>query len=53
MKSVNLILDDAKPPRSFFKLLQIGILYFGIEVLFSLETALTVPILLKLKVPDQ
>ena len=36
-----------------FTILRIGILYFGIELLYSLETALTVPILLQLKVPDK
>ena len=44
--------DEKKPKRSFFTLLRIGLVYFGIELLFSLETALTVPILLKLKVPE-
>lgn len=42
-----------KPKRSLLTLTRIGMVYFGIEVLFSLEIALTVPILLKLKVPDQ
>ena len=42
-----------KPKRSLFTLARMGIVYFGIEVLFSLEIALTVPILLKLKVPEQ
>lgn len=46
-------LSDDKPKRSFFTLIRIGMVYFGIEVLFSLEIALTVPILLKLKVPEE
>ena len=29
-----------------------GMVYFGVELLFSIEVALTVPILLKLKVPE-
>ncbi|CAF1016480.1 unnamed protein product, partial [Brachionus calyciflorus] len=45
--------DDEKPSRSFMTLARIGMVYFGIEVLFSLEIALTVPILLKLKVPEE
>lgn len=45
--------SDEKPKRSLFTLTRIGMVYFGIEVLFSLEIALTVPILLKLKVPEE
>jgi hypothetical protein len=30
-----------------------GMVYFGIELLFSIELALTVPILLKLKVSEK
>ncbi|RNA27188.1 SLC45A2 [Brachionus plicatilis] len=45
--------SDEKPKRSIFTLARIGMVYFGIEVLFSLEIALTVPILLKLKVPEE
>lgn len=40
------------PKRSLLTLMRIGMVYFGIEVLFSLEIALAVPILLKLKVPE-
>lgn len=46
-------LSDDRPKRSFFTLIRIGMVYFGIEVLFSLEIALTVPILLKLRVPEE
>lgn len=45
--------NTSKPKRSIFKLIQISILFLGIELLFSIETALTVPLLLKLKVPDK
>ena len=41
------------PKRSILTLMRIAMVYFGIEVLFSLETALAVPILLKLKVPER
>ena len=44
---------DERPKRSLFTLIRIGILFFGIELFFSLETALTVPILLQLKVPEE
>lgn len=45
--------EDAMPKRSVFTLIRLAALYFGIEVLFSLETALAIPILLKLKVPEK
>lgn len=41
------------PKRSKFTLIRLAAVYFGIEVLFSLETALAIPILLKLKVPEK
>jgi hypothetical protein len=41
------------PKRSVLTLARIGMVYFGIEALISFETALTVPILLKLDVPEQ
>lgn len=44
--------DVIHPKRSLLTLLRIGMAYFGIEVLFSMETALAIPILLKLKVPE-
>ena len=44
---------DLKPKRSLFTLSRIGMVYFGIELIFSLEIALAVPILLKLKVPEK
>ena len=37
---------------SLFTQIKLGLLYFGIEIIFSLEVALTIPILLKLKVPE-
>ena len=44
---------ENKPKRSLLTLTRIGLVYFGIELMFSLEIALTVPTLLKLKVPEQ
>jgi hypothetical protein len=44
-----LILKD----RSKFQLFRMGFSYFGIELLFSIEVALAVPILLKLKVSEK
>jgi solute carrier family 45 protein 1/2/4 len=41
-----------KPRRSKLQLFKMGSVYFGIEMLFSIEMALTVPILLKLKVSE-
>lgn len=38
---------DEKPSRTKLELLKMGAVYFGIELLFSLEIALTVPILLE------
>ena len=38
--------------KSTFTLIRLGFLYFAIEIIFSLEVALAVPILLKLKVPE-
>jgi hypothetical protein len=42
-----------KPKRSILQLFKMGSVYFGIEMLFSIEMALTVPILLKLKVSER
>lgn len=42
-----LILKDEKPSRTKLELLKMGAVYFGIELVFSLEIALTVPILLE------
>ena len=42
-----------RPKISVITLAFMGILYLGIELLFSMETALTVPILLKLQVPEE
>jgi hypothetical protein len=47
------ISNSSRSKRSVFKLIQISLLFLGIELLFSMETALTVPLLLKLKVPDK
>ena len=46
------VLSD-KPKRSILQLFKMGSVYFGIEMLFSIEMALTVPILLKLKVSER
>ena len=40
------------PKRTTFQLFKMGSVYFGIEMLFSIEMALTVPILLKLRVAE-
>jgi len=42
-----------KPKRSILQLFKMGSVYFGIEMLFSIEMALTVPILLKLRVSEK
>lgn len=44
--------EDLKPDRSYFTLLRIVMVAFGMECLFCLQEALTVPLLLKLKVPE-
>lgn len=46
------LLKDERPKRSVIELLKIGVIYLGIELLFSLEIALTVPILLESKVSE-
>jgi solute carrier family 45 protein 1/2/4 len=43
---------DDRPKRTKINLLRMGMIYFGIELLFSLEIALTVPILLESKVSE-
>jgi hypothetical protein len=45
--------EDEKPPQGFWTLLRIGMVYFGIEMIFSIEIALAIPLLLKLKVPEE
>ncbi|RNA35506.1 membrane-associated transporter [Brachionus plicatilis] len=42
-----LVLKDERPSRTKLELLKMGAVYFGIELVFSLEIALTVPILLE------
>ena len=42
-----------KPDRTKFQLARMAMVYFGIELLFSLEIALTIPILAKLKVSEK
>ena len=44
---------DEKPNRTKLQLARMGMVYFGIELLFSLEIALTIPILSKLKVSEK
>ena len=39
--------------KSILQLIRINAVYFGIELLFSIEVALTVPILKKLGVSDR
>jgi hypothetical protein len=46
------IIDD-QPNRTKVQLTKLGLVYFGIELLFSIEVALTIPILLKLKVSER
>lgn len=43
---------DDRPSRTQFELMRMGSIYFGIELLFSLEIALTVPILLEANVSE-
>jgi hypothetical protein len=45
--------DMTKPKRSLWTLTRIGFVFFGIEMIFSIEIALAVPILLKLKVSEE
>jgi hypothetical protein len=45
--------EDERPNKSFRTLLRIGMVYFGIEMIFSIEVALAVPLLLKLKVSEE
>jgi hypothetical protein len=44
---------DEKSRLSKFQLIRMGLINFGIELLFSIEVALTVPILLKLQVSEK
>jgi hypothetical protein len=56
INKIDLILTiskDEKPNRSLIQLARMGMVYFGIEMMFSIEIALTVPILLKLKVSEK
>jgi hypothetical protein len=45
--------EDDKPSQSFWTLLRIGMVYFGIEMIFSIEVALAIPLLLKFKVSEE
>jgi hypothetical protein len=45
--------DDEVPNKSNTELVKLGMLYFSIELLFSMEVALTVPLMLKLKVSEE
>lgn len=45
--------DDEVPNKSHSELVKLGMLYFAIELLFSMEVALTVPLMLKLKVSEE
>ena len=42
-----------KPKQSFWTMLRMGMVYFGIEMIFSIEVALAIPILLQLKVAEE
>ena len=53
MTYLNFFLKDEKPSLKKILLIRMGLLYFGIELLFSIEVAMTVPILLKLNVPEE
>jgi hypothetical protein len=45
--------ENNKPKRSLLTLARLCLVYFGIELMFSIEISLTVPMLLKLKVPEK
>jgi hypothetical protein len=49
---ISLSLNNEKPDRRKSQLLKLVAIYFGIELLFSIEVALTLPILLKLRVSE-
>ena len=44
---------DEKSNKSTQELFKLGLVYFAIELLFSIEIALTVPLMLKLKVSEE
>jgi hypothetical protein len=48
-----LVKDEAQEKRSVLQLFRLGMIYMGVELLFSIEIALTVPIMLKLKVSEE
>lgn len=45
--------EDEKPSLGLLTLMRIGAVYFGIEIMFSMEIALAIPILLQLKVSEE
>lgn len=46
-------MEVKKPKKRVFDLICIGMIYFAIELAFSIEIALTVPILVKMKVSEK
>ena len=58
IKIINLIFilnfqKEFRPKRTFWNLVRLALVGFGIETLFSMQEALAVPLLLKLRVPEQ
>jgi len=49
--SASFILDQP-PPKSFWVILRLVFFFFAIEFMYAVETALTVPILSSLRVPE-
>jgi len=43
---------DQLPPKSFWVILRLVFFFFAIEFMYAVETALTVPILTSLRVPE-
>jgi len=43
---------DQPPPKSFWVILRLVFFFFAIEFMYAVETALTVPILTSLRVPE-
>ncbi len=50
---VNASPDVEKPNKSKLELFRYGLIYFVIELMFSIEVALTVPLMLKLQVSEE
>ncbi len=51
--TIDVSLSDEKPNITKLELFKYGLIYFAIELMFSIEVALTVPLMLKLQVSEE